>query len=145
MPQEHERGVAGWQAEWETLPELISLTAGAARTLAEALENLEVRTDRMRENLDLTRGLLFAEFVAMQLAGRLGKPEAHARVEAACRTALREERPLFEVLAEDPELARELDLAALERALTPQAQLGAAKQLVERALARWKASGDAHE
>jgi len=29
MSQEHERGLGGWQAEWETLPELVRLTAGA--------------------------------------------------------------------------------------------------------------------
>ena len=34
MPQEHERGLGGWQAEWETLPELVHLAAGAARHVA---------------------------------------------------------------------------------------------------------------
>ena len=29
MVQEHERGLGGWHAEWETLPELARLTAGA--------------------------------------------------------------------------------------------------------------------
>src|SRR5262249_58584476 len=29
MPPEHERGLGGWQAEWETLPELVMLAAGA--------------------------------------------------------------------------------------------------------------------
>ncbi|HEX7954357.1 MAG TPA: 3-carboxy-cis,cis-muconate cycloisomerase, partial [Burkholderiales bacterium] len=29
MVQEHERGLGGWQAEWETLPEICMLTAGA--------------------------------------------------------------------------------------------------------------------
>ena len=29
MVQEHERGLGGWHAEWETLPEICALTAGA--------------------------------------------------------------------------------------------------------------------
>src|SRR5207344_380448 len=29
MPQEHERGLGGWQAEWATLPELVSIAHGA--------------------------------------------------------------------------------------------------------------------
>src|SRR6185436_21187256 len=42
MPQEHERGVGGWQAEWATLPELVLLTAGSARSIATVLESLKV-------------------------------------------------------------------------------------------------------
>ena len=144
LPQEHERGIAGWQAEWETLPDLLALSAGAARTLAEALEGLEVRTDRMRENLAATHGLIHAEALAMRLAERHGKAEAHARVEAACRRALHEDRDLLEVLKEDPETLRDLDPAQLERTLAPEAEIGMARILVERALARWKTSGDAH-
>ena len=143
LPQEHERGIAGWQAEWSTLPELIALAACAARALADALEGLEVRTDRMRENLDASHGTLFAEALAMRLAERLGKAEAHARVADACRKALREERELLDVLKQDRELG--LDPALLERALAPESEIGAARILVERALARWKISGDAHD
>ncbi len=29
--QQHERALGGWQAEWETLPELITLVGGALR------------------------------------------------------------------------------------------------------------------
>src|SRR5438105_11841597 len=50
MPQEHERGLGGWQAEWPTLPELVSLTAGAARAAATMLEGLVVNETRMRQN-----------------------------------------------------------------------------------------------
>src|SRR5439155_7339951 len=60
MPQEHERGLGGWQAEWDTLPELVQLTAGAARAMADGLEGLVVDAARMRANLDLTHGLIMA-------------------------------------------------------------------------------------
>jgi 3-carboxy-cis,cis-muconate cycloisomerase len=56
MPQEHERGLGGWQAEWETMPELVRVTGAAARAMAEALEGLVVETGRMRANLDITHG-----------------------------------------------------------------------------------------
>src|SRR5579864_5085091 len=54
MVQEQERGLGGWHAEWETLPEIISLTAGALHHLAETVERLDVDTNRMRANLDVT-------------------------------------------------------------------------------------------
>jgi 3-carboxy-cis,cis-muconate cycloisomerase len=46
MPQEHERGLGGWQAEWETLPEILRLAAGALWQMAEVAEGLELDPDR---------------------------------------------------------------------------------------------------
>jgi 3-carboxy-cis,cis-muconate cycloisomerase len=54
MPQEHERAAGGWQAEWGTLSELLTLTGSAAAWAAELLGSLEVDTERMRAN---ARGL----------------------------------------------------------------------------------------
>ncbi len=48
MPNEHERALGGWQAEWETLPQIVHLAGGAARHIAEMLAELEVDTERMR-------------------------------------------------------------------------------------------------
>jgi 3-carboxy-cis,cis-muconate cycloisomerase len=52
MAQEHERAAGAWQAEWEALSRALAYTGAAAATLREALEGLEVRPERMRENLD---------------------------------------------------------------------------------------------
>ena len=38
MGQEHERGAGGWQAEWETLLELLRLTGSAAAIARELLD-----------------------------------------------------------------------------------------------------------
>lgn len=135
MPQEHERGLGGWQAEWETLPELVRVTAGSARALSAALEGLVVDPARMRQNLAATRGLALSEAVTMALAASLGKSDAHARVEEACRRAVAERRDLVDVLSEDPVVTAVLDRAALERHLTPERYLGAARAFVDRILA----------
>jgi 3-carboxy-cis,cis-muconate cycloisomerase len=135
MPQEHERGVGGWQAEWETLPEIVRVTAGSARAMADALEGLVVDPARMRENLAATRGLAMAEAVTMALAVSMGKGDAHARVEAACRRAIADRRDLIDILAEDPTVTAVLDRADLERYLTPERYLGAAGTFVDRILA----------
>ena len=42
MVQEHERGLGGWHAEWETLPEIFLLAAGALAHLAQVVDGLEV-------------------------------------------------------------------------------------------------------
>jgi 3-carboxy-cis,cis-muconate cycloisomerase len=51
MPQEHERAAGGWQAEWGTLAELLTLTRSAAAWGRELLERLEIDPARMRANL----------------------------------------------------------------------------------------------
>jgi 3-carboxy-cis,cis-muconate cycloisomerase len=55
MPQEHERAAGAWQSEWGPLSDSLALTGGAAAAMREALDGLEVRPERMRENLELLR------------------------------------------------------------------------------------------
>jgi len=50
MVQEQERGLGGWHAEWETLPELCRITAGALEGMATALETLQIDREAMRRN-----------------------------------------------------------------------------------------------
>src|SRR5262249_44503597 len=89
---------------------------------------------RMRANLELTLGLIQAEAVAMELAHHLGKSQAHALVEAACRRVLAEGRSLGEVLREEPSVTRVLAPEAIARCLSPEAYLGAPEAFVERVL-----------
>lgn len=51
LPQEHERGLGGWQAEGPVLAELFHIAHGALAALAPVIEGLEVDTDRMASNL----------------------------------------------------------------------------------------------
>ncbi len=136
MNQEHERGLGGWQAEWEVLPELVVVVAGGARALAGALEGLVVDAARMRANIDASGGVLLGEAIVMALAEPLGRREAHARVEAATRRAMAEHRPLADILGEDPIVAGHLDRAEIARRLAPEQYLGVAHAFVERVLAR---------
>ncbi len=136
MPQEHERGLGGWQAEWATLPELVLLTAGASRAIATALEGLVVHETRMRENLECTRGLIASEAVTMALAAHVGRSEAHRLVENAAHQAQAAGGTLADALATDPAVTRHLTRAEIDRHLSPEHYVGAARALVERVLAR---------
>ena len=135
MVQEHERGLGGWHAEWVVLPELMILTAGALTQTADVIAGLELDEARMRANLELTRGLIMAEAVAMALGAALGRLEAHHLVEAACRRAIAEHRHLRDVLADLPEIAARLDAAALDRLFDPTFYLGVAEVMIDRVLA----------
>ncbi|HYM57766.1 MAG TPA: 3-carboxy-cis,cis-muconate cycloisomerase [Solirubrobacteraceae bacterium] len=138
MRQEHERAAGAWQAEWEALSGALAYTGGAAGALREVLDGLEVRPDRMRENLAATDGLVLAESVSMAMAERLGRLDAHMLVEAACRRAVEAGRPLRDELLDDAEIRAQLDPEEIDRALDPAGYLGSAEAFVERALERYR-------
>lgn len=137
MPQEHERGLGGWQAEWDTMPELIGVVAGAAAAVAGALGTLVVRPQAMAANLALTGGLINAEAVSIALAGHVGVRRAHEIVAAACGTASASGRTLSDVLKEDAAAMAHLTPAEMDALLVPDRYLGMSRAFVERVLARF--------
>jgi 3-carboxy-cis,cis-muconate cycloisomerase len=135
MVQGHERGLGDWHAEWETLPEICCLAAGALAQLVQVLDGLELDPARMAENLEATRGLVLAEAVTMALGAKIGRLPAHHLIEDACRRAAKAERHLREVLGEDAEVRKHLSADDLQRLLDPANYVGLAEALVDRALA----------
>lgn len=132
---EFQRSLGPWQSEWETLPEIVRLTAGASHHLAALLPRLEVHREKMRANLELTRGLIFAEAITFALGERLNRASAHKLVEAACRRAQSENRHLREVLAADAEVAAILSPESLAQLFEPANYLGSADTFISAVLA----------
>ena len=124
--QQHERALGGWQAEWETLPELI--TVGGALAQSEALvRDMQVFPQKMRADLDITHGLIMAEAVTLALAEFIGKAEAHHHIEALCRRALDRHCPLVDLLAADPQVSQYLSCERLTTLLDPATATGSAR------------------
>ena len=139
MVQEHERALGGWQAEWETLPDIARLCAGALANVTDIAEGLDVDTARLSANLEMTRGLILGEAVMLALGGTLGRLAAHELVEHASREAIRSGRTLRQVLEENPEVARALDPLQLDALFDPANYSGQARQFVDAVLARHRA------
>jgi 3-carboxy-cis,cis-muconate cycloisomerase len=135
MVQEDERGLGNWHAEWETLPEIFRLTAGALHQMATIVPDLEIDVARMRRNLDATQGLIFAEAVTMSLGNHIGKSAAHELLEAASRQVRESGEQLREVLAHNPVVTEHLTLEELDRLFAPENYLGIAEELVDRVIA----------
>ncbi len=134
LEQEHERAAGAWAAEWETLRELFSLAAGSLERLRDMLRGLDIDPARMRENLDATLGLPLAESLMMVLAPKIGRAEAHHRVEAASKLALVSGRPLAEVAKAEPAIAGNISAEEIDRALNPKNYLGSADTMIDAAL-----------
>lgn len=142
MPQEHERSLGLWHAEWETLPEICCLVSGSLQQARLLAQGLEVDAERMSRNLELTQGLVLAEAVSIVLAQRVGRDTAHHLLEQCCKRAVAEQRHLRAVLGDEPQVTAELSNAELDHLLNPAHYLGQAKTWVERAVAEHNALSD---
>lgn len=137
--QEHERGLGNWPAEWETLPQIVMLCGGALDAMADVAEGLDVDAARMRANLALTQGLIFAEAAQMALAPAIGRDAAHSLVANACRRAVAEHRHLRDILEADRSVCERLDRESIEHLFDAARYLGESRAYVERALVRYPA------
>ncbi|KPY83992.1 3-carboxy-cis,cis-muconate cycloisomerase [Pseudomonas syringae pv. tagetis] len=135
MPQEHERSLGLWHAEWETLPELCCLVSGSLQQALQVIPGLQVDAERMGLNLQSTKGLVLAEAVSIALAQRIGRDAAHHLVEQCCRRAVEQGAHLRQVLGENPQVCEQFSSDELDRLLDPAHYLGQARQWVERAVA----------
>ncbi|RMT97541.1 3-carboxy-cis,cis-muconate cycloisomerase [Pseudomonas amygdali pv. sesami] len=135
MPQEHERSLGLWHAEWETLPELCCLVSGSLQQALQVLPGLQVDAERMASNLQSTKGLVLAEAVSIALAQRIGRDAAHHLVEQCCRRAVEQGAHLRQVLGENSQVSEQFSSDELDRLLDPAHYLGQARQWVERAVA----------
>ena len=135
MPQEHERSLGLWHAEWETLPEICCLVSGALQQARLLADGLEVDAARMARNLELTQGLVLAEAVSIVLAQRVGRDTAHHLLEQCCKRAVAEQRHLRDVLGDESQVCAHLSAAELDHLLNPAHYLGQAQTWVARAVA----------
>jgi 3-carboxy-cis,cis-muconate cycloisomerase len=115
LPQEHERALGGWHAEWPALSGALAFTGGAADGARRALDELVVDPERMLANID---PLVMSERASLLLAERVGRPRALELVAEAASSG----RPLTEAI--------DLEQGDLE----PSAYLGSAEDFVDQAL-----------
>ena len=136
MIHDFERATGPWHLEWVSLPESFLLTASSLANARFMLAGLVVHERRMRENLDLTHGLIVAEAVMMAAAPKLGRQQAHDVVYEACRRAIEGGGQLADILADMPQIIDALgSVEAIRHHCDPANYLGLSGQLVDRVLA----------
>jgi 3-carboxy-cis,cis-muconate cycloisomerase len=135
MVQDFERATGPWHAEWIAIPESFILTAGALHQAKFALGGLVVNTAQMKHNLGLTKGLIVAEAVMMNMAPYIGRQQAHDIVYDACRAVNEQGGTLADALAALPAVTEHFDRAAIDRMTDPANYLGLAPDMVDRAVA----------
>ncbi len=100
------------------------------------MEGLELFPDRMRENLDLTGGMILSEAIMMELGKALGRQEAHDVIYDAIEEVLAGKVTFIQALAKTPKLTAELSPDAVNAMLDPAAYTGLCSDMAREQAAR---------
>jgi adenylosuccinate lyase len=128
----HERDLTNSSSERFILPHVFVLTDEILVKTNEVFSGLVVRPDKMRENLDRTRGTIMAEPVMMALVEKgMGRQEAHELVRKISIKAEAEGTLLIDVLRSSKRVRTYLNKAELDSAMDPESYIGIAPRIVD--------------
>ena len=106
----HERDISNSSVERIVFPDATAAVHFMLHRLADLIDSLEVRPQRMRENLDSSRGLVYSQSVLLALARHgVSRQDAYRLVQRHALAAWDEGAHLYDRLAADAELGRLLD------------------------------------
>ncbi len=102
----HERDISHSSAERVVLPDATTVLHYMLTRFADLVEHLVVDVDRMRTNLEATRGLVYSQGVLLALVDEQGlsREEAYRIVQRNAMAAWDEGIPLRDLLAKDPDV-----------------------------------------
>jgi adenylosuccinate lyase len=121
------------------------LTGDMLQRMVALFDGLQVFPDRMRENLDLSGGLIMAEALMLELGKQIGRQRAHDAVYEAAQGSVTEGRPFREMLALDPHVSAGLTPSQMEALLDPARYAGLCREFAERGAAAARALAAAIE
>ena len=99
--------------------------------LVEIFTDLKVFPERMRQNLDLSGGLILSERIMLELGRKMGRQKAHDAVYEAAQRSVNEGRPFSQTLQEEPEVASQLTKEEILRLLDPEEYTGLCSYFAE--------------
>jgi adenylosuccinate lyase len=116
----HERDISHSSVERIILPDTTIVLDYLFHQVVRVLEGLRVDTERMRENLDRSCGLVYSQRVLLALSeAGLSRQAAYDLVQGHAMRAWRERRAFLECLEGDPEVTRHLGPEALKACFDP--------------------------
>jgi len=112
------------------------LTGDVLQRMISLFDGLQVFPDRMRENLELSGGLIMAEALMLELGKQIGRQRAHDAVYEAAQASVTQARPFRETLADDPHVSAGLTKSQIDALLDPSQYTGLCRQFAERGAAQ---------
>lgn len=134
MPQEHERGLGGWQSEWPSLKDLFSTASNACSVMTELAEGIEVDSDQMLANLTATNEVVFSERLAAILLSHMDRVEAQELVASLVNQSTAENKKLSQIAGENSKVQSLLTEEALLAVFDIEQALGSSSEFIHRLL-----------
>src|SRR5262245_1124872 len=118
------------------LVQACELTGDMLQRMISLFDGLQVFPARMRENLDLSGGLIMAEALMLELGKQIGRQRAHDAVYDAAQGSVTQSRPFRDLLPEDSHVRARLTSSQVDALLDPARYTGLCSQFAERGAAR---------
>jgi adenylosuccinate lyase len=135
--QWHERDLCNSSAERFILPHSLIMTDWIVFQMNKVFKGLHVDPERMRQNLEKSKGLPMAEAVMTKLVEKgMGRGDAHELVRTCSMKAVSEENHLLSVLSENPKITKLLKKKELEDVMNPRNYLGVSDKIVDQVVKR---------
>jgi adenylosuccinate lyase len=132
VPTWHERDLTQTSAERFIIPEACILVDYMLHLMTNILTGLYVNEERMRKNIDLTKGLAMSEAVMIALAKKgMNRQQAHEHLRTLTIKAETQKEPFKKILLEDKIVREKLTPQEIDKALNPNNYLGTAIKQVE--------------
>src|SRR3989454_1761899 len=135
MQTEHEADRTTSIMMGRALVQACELTGDMLQRMISLFDGLQVFPERMRQNLDLSGGLIMAEALMLELGKQIGRQRAHDAVYDAAQATVTQSRPFRELLAEDPHVSARLTTPQVDALLDPARYTGLCRQFAERGAA----------
>jgi len=110
----HERDISHSSAERVIFPDACLVVDYMMGLFTHIMRGLQVYPQRMKENLELTRGVIFSQRVLLALIEKgLSRQEAYSLVQARATEAWKGRKDFLSLLQQDPQVAKVLSPAEL--------------------------------
>ena len=120
----HERDISHSSVERVILPDSFIALDHMLRRFTRIVRGMAVNLDRMRENLNRSRGVVFSGTVLLELARKgVSREQAYEWVQRNAMRSFEEQRDFKALLLADPDVSRVLTAAEIERAFDLDEQL----------------------
>jgi len=130
--QWHERDLCNSSSERFILPHSLIMTDWIVFQMNKVFKNLQVNPERMRQNLENSKGLPMAEAVMTNLVEKgMGRGDAHELVRTCSLKAVSDDKQLLSVLLENPKVVKLLKKKELEEVMNPRNYLGVSDKIVD--------------
>ncbi len=137
--QWHERDLCNSSNERFIIPHSIILTDWIVYKTDDVFKNIKVFPDKMKKNLEISKGLPMAESLMTTLIGKgMGRGDAHELMRKTSLKAAEEEKTLKEVFIIENKKLKLLSEKEINYALNPENYLGVTDEIIDRVVKKLK-------